>query len=183
MCRGQQRAPHTRGHGKRRSIFTTVPAVSTRGVAVSACPALRAYSDATNHISFTTSPSIAPHFHTPSSVRLHRTMSLCGTHRVCVPECPPLGRPSYNKVGPYQNCQSMRQIRQIPVSPPDAAWIGDPRRSPRRPAVPKRGSDEAKGVERGWDFRIEKAGHAAFARACLPSLRRGVPVEAGMCTC
>ena len=31
-------------------IFTTVPAVSTRGVAVSACPALRAYSDATNRI-------------------------------------------------------------------------------------------------------------------------------------
>ena len=106
MCRGQQRAPHTRGHGKRRSIFTTVPAVSTRGVAVSACPALRAYSDATNHISVTTSPSIAPHFHTPSSVRLHRTMSLCGTPRVCVPECPPLGRPSYNKVGPYQKCVS-----------------------------------------------------------------------------
>ena len=83
------------GTWQRRSIFTTVPAVSTRGVAVSACPALRAYSDATNHISFTTSPSIAPHFHTPSSVRLHRTMSLCGTHRVCVPECPPLGRPSF----------------------------------------------------------------------------------------
>ena len=50
MCRGQQRAPHTRGHGKRRSIFTTVPAVSTRGVAISACPALRAYSDATHRI-------------------------------------------------------------------------------------------------------------------------------------
>ena len=128
-------------------------------------------------------PRLSPPTSTHPSVRLHRTMSLCGTHRVCVPECPPLGRPSYNKVGPYQNCQSMRQIRQIPVSPPDAAWIGDPRRSPRRPAVPKRGSDEAKGVERGWDFRIEKAGHAAFARACLPSLRRGVPVEAGMCTC
>ena len=60
MCRGQQRAPHTRGHGKRRSIFTTVPAVSTRGVAVSACPALRAYSDATNHISFTTPPRLSP---------------------------------------------------------------------------------------------------------------------------
>ena len=50
MCRGQQRAPHTRGHGKRRSIFTTVPAVSTRGVAISACLALRAYSDATHRI-------------------------------------------------------------------------------------------------------------------------------------
>ena len=50
MCRGQQRAPHTRGHGKRRSIFTTVPAVSTRGVAISACLAIRAYSDATHRI-------------------------------------------------------------------------------------------------------------------------------------
>ena len=42
--------PRTRGHGKRRSIFATVPAVSTRGVAISACPALRAYSDATHRI-------------------------------------------------------------------------------------------------------------------------------------
>ena len=50
MCRGQQRVPRTRGHGKRRSIFATVPAVSTRGVAISACPALRAYSDATHRI-------------------------------------------------------------------------------------------------------------------------------------
>ena len=57
--------------------------------------------------SFPTSPSIAPHFHTPSSVRLHRTMSLCGTPRVCVPECPPLGRPSYNKVGPYQRRRTL----------------------------------------------------------------------------
>ena len=47
-------------------------------------------------------PRLSPPTSTHPSVRLHRTMSLCGTHRVCVPECPPLGRPSYNKVGPYQ---------------------------------------------------------------------------------
>jgi hypothetical protein len=60
MCRGQQRAPHTRGHGKRRSIFTTVPAVSTRGVAISACLALRAYSDATHRIPFPLLPVDRP---------------------------------------------------------------------------------------------------------------------------
>ena len=48
-------------------------------------------------------PRLSPPTSTHPSVRLHRTMSLCGTPRVCVPECPPLGRPSYNKVGPYQN--------------------------------------------------------------------------------
>ena len=48
-------------------------------------------------------PRLSPPTSTHPSVRLHRTMSLCGTPRVCVPECPPLGRPSYNKVGPYIN--------------------------------------------------------------------------------
>ena len=52
MCRGRQRAPHAGGHGKRRSIIATVPAMSTRGVRPSqpACPALRTYSDATHRI-------------------------------------------------------------------------------------------------------------------------------------
>ena len=40
-------------------------------------------------------PRLSPPTSTHPSVRLHRTMSLCGTHRVCVPECPPLGRPSF----------------------------------------------------------------------------------------
>ena len=37
----------------------------------------------------------SPPTSTHPSVRLYRTTSLCGTSRVCVPECPPLGRPSF----------------------------------------------------------------------------------------
>ena len=40
-------------------------------------------------------PRLSPPTSTHPSVRLHRTTSLCGTSRVCVPECPPLGRPSF----------------------------------------------------------------------------------------
>ena len=63
-------------------------------VAVLACPTLRHTSDATSYL-FILTPRSSPPITTHPSVRLHRTMSLYGTSRVCIPECPPLGRPSF----------------------------------------------------------------------------------------
>ena len=63
-------------------------------VAVLARPTLRHTSDATSYL-FILTPRSSPPITTHPSVRLHRTMSLYGTSRVCVLECPPLGRPSF----------------------------------------------------------------------------------------
>ena len=81
---------------KRRSIFATVPAALN----LPACPPrLPGAPNPLGRNLPCTTPSL-PGYHpdtptpTPPSVRLPRTMPCCGTPRVCVLECPPLGRPS-----------------------------------------------------------------------------------------
>ena len=60
---------------------------------------LRTGSGTTCRIPFLCSPILTPrpYLYFPC-VRLHRTMPCHGTYRVCVLECPPLGRPSLIKL-------------------------------------------------------------------------------------
>ena len=88
--------------GKRRSILATVPAASTplaRSAPPARCP--EPISGTIYRIpllrSPITTPEPDPYLYFPC-VRLHRTMPCHGTSRVCVLECPPLGRPSLIKL-------------------------------------------------------------------------------------
>ena len=85
------------GRGKRRSIYTTVPAAAV-GVYTRPCPTLPG-SGFCGRGSPRREPSYTsiipnPTTHYPYNAPLPRIVFVCSTFRVCVPEYPPLGRPS-----------------------------------------------------------------------------------------
>ena len=89
------------GCSKRRSIPATVPAAPTplaRSAPPARCPG--PLSGTIYHVDHSSAPLLpppSPYLYFPC-VRLHCTMPCYGTPRVCVLECPPLGRPSLIKL-------------------------------------------------------------------------------------
>ena len=95
--RGGEGQRYYDGRGKRRSIYTTVPAAAV-GVYTRPCPALPG-SGFCGRGSPRREPSYTsiipnPTTHYPYNAPLPRIVFVCSTFRVCVPEYPPLGRPS-----------------------------------------------------------------------------------------
>ena len=95
--RGGEGQRYYDGRGKRRSIYTTVPAAAV-GVYTRPCPTLPG-SGFCGRGSPRREPSYTsiipnPTTHYPYNAPLPRIVFVCSTFRVCVPEYPPWGRPS-----------------------------------------------------------------------------------------